>query len=207
MLGGIILFEQKIKSGDLYYEIDYPKELNQENLKYLDQLYEFNLCKPSEWDRKEKILKGIFATLGKDCYILSPFQASWGKNIHIGNHVYINYDCTIIDDTDVYIGDYTMIGPKVTIATACHPIDPESRKKTAEFNLPIHIDDNVWIGAGAIILPGISIGKNSVIGAGSVVTKDIPSDVVAFGNPCQVYREISEEDRIYYYQKKRIPKD
>ena len=109
-----------------------------------------------------------------------------------------------MDDTDVYIGDSVMIGPNVTIATAGHPIDPELRRKVAQFNIPVRIGNNVWIGAGAVILPGITIGDDSVIGAGSIVTKDIPAGVVAVGNPCRVLRPICDRDREFYYKDRKV---
>ena len=109
-----------------------------------------------------------------------------------------------MDDTEIFIGDDTMIGPNVTIATAGHPVLPELRQEGLQYNLPVHIGKNVWIGAAAVILPGVTIGDNTVIGAGSVVTKDIPADVVAVGNPCRILREIGEKDRIYYYRDRKI---
>ena len=121
-----------------------------------------------------------------------------------GNNVYANFNLTLVDDTDIFVGNSVMFGPNVTIATAGHPIDPELRAKVAQFNIPVNIGNNVWIGAGAIIMPGVNIGDNSVIGAGSVVTKDIPANVVAVGNPCRVMREISERDKIYYYKDRII---
>lgn len=111
---------------------------------------------------------------------------------------------TLVDDTDIFIGASVMIGPNVTIATAGHPIDPELRKKVAQYNIPVRIGNNVWIGAGAVVLPGVSIGENTVIGAGSIVTKDIPANVVAVGNPCRVLREINEIDKTYYYKDMKI---
>ena len=109
-----------------------------------------------------------------------------------------------MDDTHIYVGDYTMIAPNVTIATAGHPILPELRQKGLQYNLPVHIGKNCWLGAGVIVLPGVSIGDNTVVGAGSVVTKDLPSNVVAVGNPARVLREINENDKIYYYKDKKI---
>lgn len=106
------------------------------------------------------------------------------------DHVYLNYNVTIIDDTDVYIGSHVMIAPNVVISSASHPLEPDLRYKTAEFNKPVVIEDNVWIGANSVILCGVHIGKNSVIGAGSIVTKDIPDNVVAVGNPCKVIKKI-----------------
>ena len=109
-----------------------------------------------------------------------------------------------MDDTHIYIGDYTMLGPNVTIATAGHPIDPELRRRGLQYNLPVRIGRNCWLGAGVIVMPGVTIGDNTVIGAGSVVTKDIPAGVVAVGNPCRVLREVGEHDRIYYWRDKKI---
>ena len=144
------------------------------------------------------------AELGENCYIESPLHTNWGRHTHFGNNVYANFNLTLVDDTDIFIGDSVMIGPNVTIATAGHPIDPELRKKVAQYNIPVRIGNNVWIGAGAVVLPGVSIGENTVIGAGSIVTKDIPANVVAVGNPCRVLREINERDKIYYYKDMKI---
>ena len=112
-----------------------------------------------------------------------------------------------MDDTHIYIGDATMLGPNVVIATAGHPIDPELRKRGLQYNLPVYIGRNCWLGAGVIVMPGITIGDNTVIGAGSVVTKDIPSGVVAVGNPCKVLRQVEEHDKIYYWRDKKIDWD
>ena len=128
-------------------------------------------------------------------------------HIHLGDSIYANFNFTAVDDSHIYIGSHTMIGPNVTVATAGHPILPELREKAYQFNMPVHIGRNCWIGAGALIMPGVTIGDNSVIGAGSVVTKDIPENVVAYGNPCRVAREINEHDREFYYKDRRITKE
>ena len=147
----------------------------------------------------------MFAEIGEDCYIETPFRANWGgKFVHLGDKVYANHNLTLVDDTHIYIGSHTLIGPNVIIATAGHPVLPQLREKEYQFNMPVHIGKNCWIGAGAIILPGITIGDNSVIGAGSVVTKDIPDNVVAVGNPCKVLRKISDRDKEYYYKERKI---
>ena len=147
----------------------------------------------------------MFAEIGEDCYIEPPFHANWGgKHVHFGKCVYANFNLTAVDDTHIYVGDYTMIGPNVTLATAGHPILPELRKEAYQFNMPIHIGKNCWLGAGVIVLPGVTIGDNTVIGAGSVVTKDIPSNVVAIGNPCRILREINEHDKKYYFKDRKI---
>lgn len=122
----------------------------------------------------------------------------------MGNFVYFNFNATMVDDTHIYIGDYTMLGPNVTITTAGHPILPELREKVYQYNMPVHIGRNCWIGANVTILPGVSIGENTVIGAGSVVTKNIPANVVAVGVPCKVLRSISEHDKEYYFKKNKI---
>lgn len=171
----------------------------------MELLYDFNSTRPSEMDKRGKLLKEMFAETGENCYIEPPLHSSWaGYHTHLGKNVYANFNLTLVDDTHIYIGDYTMIGPNVTIATAGHPILPSLREKALQFNMPVHIGKNVWIGAGAVILPGVTIGDNSVIGAGSIVTKDIPPQVLAVGNPCRVLRSISEHDREYYYKDRKI---
>jgi galactoside O-acetyltransferase len=179
-------------------------ELASEQIKCLDVLYDFNHTRPTEMKKRQDIMKTLFAEVGENCYIEPPLQANWGIHTHLGKNVYANFNLTLVDDTHIFIGDYVMIGPNVTIATAGHPIDPELRKKVAQFNIPVNIGNNVWLGANAVILPGVSIGDNSVIGAGSVVTKDIPENVVAVGNPCRVLREITARDKEYYYKNHKI---
>ena len=150
-------------------------------------------------------MKQLFAEVGEGCYIEPPLHANWGRHTHLGNNVYVNFNLTLVDDTDVFIGDNVMIVPNVTIATGTHPISPQLRLKAAQFNVPVRICNNVWLGAHTVVLPGVTIGENSVIGAGSIVTKDIPANVVAVGNPCKVVREINERDREYYHKDRRIP--
>ncbi len=187
----------------LYYCND--EKLVQEQLKYLDLLYDFNQTRPLEQEKRSELLKEMFAEIGEDCYIEPPLRANWGgKNVHFGNGVYANFNLTLVDDGDIFVGNNVMFAPNVVIASATHPIHPELRRKQAQYNLPIHIGNNVWIGAGAVVLPGVKIGDNTVIGAGSVVTKDIPSNVVAIGNPCRVLREINENDMEYYYKEMKI---
>lgn len=180
----------------------------EEQLKCLDRLYDFNATRPMELQKRAQMLKEMFAEIGEDCYIEPPFYANWGgKHVHFGNCVYANFHLTLVDDTHIYVGDNTMFGPNVTVATAGHPILPELRAKAYQFNMPVHIGKNCWIGAGAVIVPGVRIGDNTVIGAGSIVTKDIPANVVAVGNPCRVLREISEKDREYYFKNRKIEWD
>ena len=193
----------KIHSGDLYLPGD--SEIMNEQLKCLDQLYEFNMTRPTELDRRSSLLAQMFAEIGEGCYIEPPLHSNWGgKNIHFGSFVYANFNLTAVDDTDIYVGDHTMLGPNVVLATAAHPILPKLREQGYQYNLPIHIGRNCWLGAGVIVLPGVTIGDNSVIGAGSIVTKDIPENVVAVGNPCRVIRGITEKDKLYYYKDRKI---
>ncbi len=181
------------------------EDLAKEQSGYMERLWEFNQLKPSEGDKKVKYMKETFAECGDNCYIELPFRANWGgKNLHFGNNVYVNFNFTVVDDGDIYVGDKVMFGPNVTIATANHPINPELRETAMQYNKPVHIGENVWVGAGVTIVPGVSIGKDSVIGACSVVVKDIPDNVVAVGNPCRVLREIGEHDREYFYRDEKI---
>lgn len=195
--------KEKIHTGELYLPND--PEILSEQQQYLEKLYDFNLTRPSETEKRQEMLKEMFAEIGEGCYIEPPFHANFGgKNVHFGKGVYANFNLTLVDDTHIYVGDFTMFGPNVTVATAGHPILPELREQVYQYNFPVHIGRNCWIGAGAVIIPGVSIGDNTVIGAGSVVTKDIPSDVVAVGNPCRVLRPISEHDKEFYFKDRKI---
>ena len=196
--------KDKMHTGELYYPED--KEIMSEQEKCLEKLYDFNRTRPSELEKRGEMLREMFAEIGEDCYIEPPFYANWGgKHVHFGKHVYCNFAVTMVDDTHIYVGDNTMIGPNVTVATAGHPILPQLREKAYQYNMPVHIGKNCWIGAGAVIVPGITVGDNSVIGAGSVVTRDVPPNTVAAGNPCRVMREINEHDRQFYFKDKKIP--
>ncbi|MCM3782156.1 sugar O-acetyltransferase [Neobacillus mesonae] len=195
--------KEQLHNGSLYLPGD--EELSKEQVVCLERLYDFNMTRPLEFEKRKELLNQMFAEMGEGCYIEPPLHSNWGgKHVHFGKNVYANFNLTLVDDTHIYVGDYTMFGPNVTVATAGHPILPELREQAYQFNAPVTIGRNCWIGAGAIILPGITIGDNTVIGAGSVVTKDIPSDVVAVGNPCKVLREINEQDKKYYFKDRKI---
>lgn len=187
----------RMADGRLYLPTD--ESLQIEQTQRLELLYEYNTTRPSEAKRRTALLKKMFRSIGEGCYLEPPFHANWaGKHVTFGKNVYANFNLTLVDDGEITVGDYCMFGPNVTITTGGHPVDPSLREKAYQYNLPIHIGNNVWIGAGAVLLPGVTIGDNTVIGAGSIVTKDIPANVVAVGNPCRVMREITEQDRLFY---------
>lgn len=195
--------KEKLHSGELYFPED--EDIVTEQQTCLERLYDFNNTRPSEGEKRRKMLKEMFAEIGDDCYIEPPFHANWGgRHVHFGKNVYANFNLTLVDDTHIYIGDYTMLGPNVTVASAGHPILPALRQKAYQYNMPVHIGKNCWLGAGVIVLPGVTIGDNSVIGAGSVVTKDIPPNVVAVGNPCRILRKIGTHDEKFYFKGKEI---
>jgi len=195
---------EKIHSGEIYFPMG--DEILGEQLAYLDKMDAYNATPRRFMKEREAMLPELFAEVGENCYIESPYFANWGgHHVHLGSNVYANAGLTLVDDTHIYIGDNTMLGPNVVIATAGHPIDPELRARGLQYNMPVSIGKNCWLGAGVIVMPGITIGDNTVIGAGSVVTRDIPANVVAVGNPCRVMREVGDHDRMYYYKDKTIP--
>ena len=172
----------QLHTGDLYLPMD-PSIL-EEQLACLDRLYTFNQTRPTELERRQALLREMFAEVGENCYIEPPLHTNFGgRHVHFGRQVYANFNLTLVDDTHIYVGDCTMFGPNVVVATAGHPILPELREQGYQFNMPVHIGRNCWLGAGVIVLPGVTIGDNVVVGAGSVVTKDLPDNVVAVGNP------------------------
>ncbi len=198
--------KDRMFTGELYLPND--AAITEEQNACLELLYTFNQTRPSEQEKRNQLLKQMFAEIGENCYIEPPFHANFGgKHVHFGKNVYANFNLTMVDDGHIYVGDYTIFAPGVIVATAGHPILPELRETVYQYNMPVHIGKNCWIGAGAIILPGVTIGDQVVVGAGSVVTKDLPSNVVAVGNPCRVIREINEHDRVYYFKNRKIDWD
>jgi len=191
--------KDKLHTEELYLPGD--EEIMREQLRCLDRLYDFNATRPTELDKRDALLHEMFAEAGEGCYIEPPLHSNWGgKHVHFGKGVYANFNLTLVDDTHIYVGDHTMLGPNVILATAGHPILPELREKGYQYNAPIRIGKNCWLGAGVTVLPGVSIGDNTVVGAGSVVTHDLPANVVAVGTPCRVMREIGEKDRRVYFK-------
>ena len=169
------------------------------------KVYEFNLLPPKERSRIPALLKELLGKTGDSLWVEPPFHCDYGWNIEVGENFFANYNLTILDVGKVTIGKNVMIAPNVSIYTAGHPVHPDSRNSGYEYGIPITIGDNVWIGGSVVILPGVTIGNNAVIGAGSVVTKDIPDNAIAAGSPCKVIRTITEADRNYYY--KKVPFD
>lgn len=195
--------KERMEAGLIYDPAD--REIMSDQAQRLDLMYEFNSSRPSEAEKRAKLLRKMLGKMGEECYIEPPLRANWaGRHLYLGDHVYVNFNLTVVDDGDIFIGDQVMIGPNVTIATANHPICPQLREQALQYNKRVIIGKNVWIGAGVIIVPGVTIGDNTVVGAGSVVTKDIPANVVAAGNPCKVLREIGERDRMYFYKNEGI---
>ena len=187
----------RMQDGRLYLCDD--AELVAQQLACLELQYDYNATRPGEQEKRRQLLEQMFAQIGPGCYIEPPLHANWaGRHVHFGKNVYANFNLTLVDDTDIYVGDGVMFGPNVTVCTGTHPISPELRARQVQYNLPVHIGNFVWIGAGSILLPGVTIGDNSVIGAGSVVTRDIPANVVAAGTPCRVMRPITDRDRNFY---------
>lgn len=162
----------------------------------------FNNTTEEQLEYRAELLKQLFESTGESLYVEPPFRCDYGSNITVGNNFYANFDCIILDVAKVTIGENVFFAPRVGVFTAGHPIDAGVRNTLLEFGTPITIGNNVWVGANAVINPGVNIGNNVIIGSGSVVTKDIPDNVIAVGNPCRVLREITEEDTQHWEQLK-----
>lgn len=187
-------FKEIMFSGEIYNPN--AGDILKEQRACMELLYDINHLRPSQIEEQETKLRELLAEYGEGSYIQLPLHANWGAHTYFGKFSYANYNLTLVDDAPIYIGDYVKIGPNVTLSAGTHPIDPVSRKQQLQYNKSIRIGNNVWLGAHTSVMPGVTIGENTVIGAGSVVTNDIPANVVAFGSPCRVYREITAEDAI-----------
>ena len=193
---------EKQHSGMLYLPGD--ESLQREQLQCLDRLHAFNQLRPSQLEEKTAMLREMFAEIGEDCYIETPFHANFGgKHVHFGKNIYANFNLTLVDDTHIYVGDYTQFGPNVVLATAGHPICPELREQLYQYNAPIRVGRNCWLGANVVVVPGVTIGDNVVVGAGSVVTRDLPDNVLAVGNPCGLRGVLNDRDREYYFKDRK----
>lgn len=189
--------KEKCAAG-LVYNANYDEALLEERSKCKDLCFRYNQLLPSDAQGQIKLIKALFGKTGKSFVITAPFWCDYGYNIEIGENFYTNHNCVILDGAKVTFGDNVFIAPNCCFSTAGHPLDFVQRNEGLEFAYPITVKDNVWIGANVTVLPGVTIGENSVIGAGSVVTKDIPPNVIAVGNPCRVLREITQADRRKY---------
>lgn len=190
---------EKMEQG-LLYDANYDEELLKERAICKDLCFAYNQLKPSQISEQEKIIRRLLGKTGKQFYITAPFWCDYGRNIEIGENFYTNHNCIILDGAKVIFGDNVFIAPNCTFSTAGHPLDSEQRNQGLEYAYPIIVGDNVWFGASVTVLPGIKIGSNTVIGAGSIVNRDIPDGVVAAGNPCRVLRKITEEDKKKYWR-------
>ena len=188
---------QKMKQG-LLYDANYDEKLLAEGSRCKDLCFAYNQLLPSLVDQQKDIIRRLFGKTGERFYITAPFWCDYGCNIEIGENFYTNHNCVILDGAKVTFGDNVFIAPNCTFSTAGHPLDTEQRNQGLEYAYPITVGDNVWFGASVTVLPGVTIGSNVVIGAGSVVNRDIPDDVVAVGSPCRVLRKITEEDKKKY---------
>ncbi|MBS1663245.1 MAG: sugar O-acetyltransferase [Bacteroidetes bacterium] len=181
--------KQKMLEGELYDSMD--KQLADERLKARLLLKELNDSREDQHEERSRILRELLPNTGKDLWLQPPFFCDYGYNIQAGEKVFFNFNCVVLDVCLVTIGSRTLFGPNVQIYTATHPINHKERASGLEFAKPITIGEDVWIGGSAVICPGVTIGDRSIIGAGSVVTRDIPADVIAAGNPCKVIRSLA----------------
>lgn len=195
-----------LNSGELYDGLD--ENLMDEIGRRVEYLNAYNRTPESKEGlaEREQILRKCTGTYGEGLLIIPPVYANHGlRNVHFGKNVILNFNVSFVDDADIFIGDDTLIGPGASLITAMHPISPRLRKNNLQYNKPIHIGNNVWIGGGAIIMPGITIGDNSIVGAGSVVTHDVEADSIVVGSPARLLRKITPNDDLFYDRDKPVP--
>jgi len=188
---------EKAQAGYLY-DANYDKDIVEARTKCADLCFEFNNCRPSDKEKQNELLHSILGEIKENIVVTAPFFCDYGFNISVGENFYTNYNCTILDGAKVEFGDNVFIAPNCVFSTSGHAIDAEQRGKGLEVAFPIKVGNNVWFGANVCVLPGVTIGDNTIIGAGSIVNKDIPSDVIAVGNPCRVIRKITAADKEKY---------
>ncbi len=190
--------EREKAAAGFLYDANYDRELAELRAKCMNLCWEYNALRPTETEQQQTLLKQILGGMGSGCTVLAPFRCDYGYNVTVGNNFFANYNCIILDGAKVTFGDNVFIAPNCVFTTAGHALDEAQRNRGLEIALPITVGNSVWFGANVTVLPGVTIGDNAVIGAGSVVTKDIPSGVIAVGNPCRVLRPITGEDRHRY---------
>ena len=193
--------KERMLAGKLYTCITEEKQLADMRVRKNRFLDRFNGTAFEDFDTRRRLVEEIFEKTGRNCVVNKPFYCDYGCNISVGDNFYANYDCVILDVNKVEIGDNVFLAPRVCIYTAGHPIDSEVRNMQLEYGYPVKIGDNVWIGGNAVINPGVTIGSDVVIGSGSVVTHDVPSGVIAAGNPCKVIRSITREERLEWQRR------
>ena len=186
--------EKEKRDKGVLYDANYDADLGAEMLLAKDLCFEYNALKPSQVEKRTKLIKKLFGKTAESFTVLAPFWCDYGYNIEIGNNFFANHNCVILDGAKVKFGDNVFIAPNCGFYTAGHPVDSARRNAGLEYAYPITVGNNVWIGGGVQVMPGVTIGSNVVIGGGSVVTHDIPDNVIAVGNPCRVLREITEEE-------------
>ena len=210
-----VSLKEQMETGKVYIEFGHASEEDKAYEKVIEEqrqiakelCFDYNNTRPMDVERKDELLHKLLGSRGQHIWMEAPIHFAYGCNTHMGDHVYANFNLTVVDDGECRIGNYVMFAPNVVISTTGHPIHPDMRDKGAQFSLPVVIEDHVWIGSNVTIMPGVTIGENSVIGAGSVVTRDIPANVVASGVPCRVMREITEQDRVTYHRGLKINED
>lgn len=190
--------EREKMQRQMLYDANYDEALLDERNRCKDLCFAFNQIPPSQGAQQEAILRKLLGKAGEHICITAPFWCDYGCNIEVGDYFYTNHNCVILDGARVTFGHHVFIAPNCVFSTAGHPLDTEQRNRGLEYAYPITVGDNVWFGASVTVLPGVTIGSNTVIGAGSVVNRDIPAGVVAVGNPCRVLRKITEEDKHKY---------
>ena len=201
-------YKAMANSGEIYDSVDEDFIAYQHLI--VQRINDFNSTPDTEdgIKHREAILREAMGTYGENLYVIPPVYANCGlTNVHVGRNVVINFNCTFVDDGEIFIGDDCMIGPGCNLATSIHPISPRLRRHKLQYNKPIHIGNNVWFGAGVTVLPGVTVGDNAIVGAGSVVTKDVPSNAIVAGNPARLIRMITDEDDYTYEKGKRIPQE
>lgn len=181
--------------------------LEEERKESRKRVHRYNNLPPEAEKEKDALIREIFGKTGENIFVEAPFRCDYGTHIEAGNNFYANFNCVILDVAKVVIGENVMFAPNVAVYTAGHPVHPDSRNSGYEYGIGVTIGDNVWVGGNSVINPGVHIGNNVVIGSGSVVTKDIPDNAIAVGNPCRVIRYIMEEDRKYYFKDREFDVD
>ncbi|WP_282802285.1 sugar O-acetyltransferase [Secundilactobacillus kimchicus] len=196
---------ERMMNGELYHQ---TPELLEMRMKARDLLYDYNQLHYRDLDSRKKILKALLGQVGENYFIELPFHLDYGFNVKLGNNFFANANLMLLDTAPIEFGDDVLVAPNVSIYTAGHALDPELRLRTgAEYAFPVKIGNNVWIGGSVTICPGVTIGDNSVIGAGSVVTKSIPADSLAYGNPAKVVRQFNDHDKEYYFKQRKVTQE